>query len=83
MTFRPSPHDKIAPTIGTILAINLHVPALRLLEKHGGGPHRVFPAIHAGAQRHLLKDIAPNDLVQDARTAYLGQVELHPILPRN
>jgi NarL family two-component system response regulator LiaR len=43
-----------------------------------GDEDRVFPAIRAGAQGYLLKDIAPDDLVQAVRAAYLGQVQLHP-----
>ena len=205
MNFRPSPHDKIAPTIGTKLATKLPTPALRLLEKHGGALHlestggsargegsmgtdsldsatsrpgpkatikvlivddhavvrqglrtflelqddppalsievvgeaangveavdlarrlqpdvvlldlvmpemdgiqatseiiensprsrviiltsfgeedKVIPAIRAGAQGYLLKDIAPNDLVEAVRAAYLGQVQLHPEVTR-
>jgi len=39
MNFRPSPHDKIAPIVGTTLVTKLPMPALRLLEKHGGGLH--------------------------------------------
>ena len=37
-----------------------------------GEEDRVFPAFRAGAQGYLLKDIAPNDLVQAVRAAYLG-----------
>jgi NarL family two-component system response regulator LiaR len=47
-----------------------------------GEEHRVFPAIRAGAQGYLLKDIAPDDLVQAVRAAYLGQVQLHPDIAR-
>lgn len=43
-----------------------------------GEEDRVIPAIQAGAQGYLLKDIAPNDLVQAVREAYRGQVQLHP-----
>lgn len=43
-----------------------------------GEEDRVFPAIRAGAQGYLLKDIAPDDLAQAVRAAYLGQVQLHP-----
>jgi NarL family two-component system response regulator LiaR len=47
-----------------------------------GEEDRVFPAIRAGAQGYLLKDIAPDDLVQAVRAAYLGQVQLHPDVAR-
>jgi NarL family two-component system response regulator LiaR len=47
-----------------------------------GEEDRVFPAIRAGAQGYLLKDIAPGDLVQAVRDAYLGQVQLHPEVAR-
>ena len=47
-----------------------------------GEENRVFPAIRAGAQGYLLKDIAPNDLVQAVRAAHLGRVQLHPDIAR-
>jgi len=47
-----------------------------------GEEDKVFPAIRAGAQGYLLKDIAPNDLVRAVRAAYLGQVQLHPEVAR-
>jgi NarL family two-component system response regulator LiaR len=47
-----------------------------------GEEDKVFPAIRAGAQGYLLKDIAPNDLVQAVRAAHLGQVQLHPEVAR-
>jgi NarL family two-component system response regulator LiaR len=43
-----------------------------------GEDDKVFPAIRAGAQGYLLKDIHPDDLVQAVREAYQGQVQLHP-----
>ncbi len=43
-----------------------------------GEEDKVLPAIRAGAQGYLLKDITPDDLVQAVRAAYLGQVQLHP-----
>jgi NarL family two-component system response regulator LiaR len=43
-----------------------------------GEEDKVIPAIRAGAQGYLLKDIAPSELVQAVRAAYLGQVQLHP-----
>jgi NarL family two-component system response regulator LiaR len=47
-----------------------------------GEEEHLFPAVRAGAQGYLLKDIAPNDLVQAVRSAYLGQVQLHPDVAR-
>lgn len=43
-----------------------------------GEQDMVIPAIRAGAQGYLLKDIAPDDLVQAIRQAYRGEVQLHP-----
>ena len=43
-----------------------------------GEEDRVLPAIRAGAQGYLLKDIPPKELVQAVRDAYLGKVQLHP-----
>ena len=47
-----------------------------------GEEDKVFPAIRAGAQGYLLKDIPPNELVQAVRAAFLGQVQLHPEVAR-
>jgi NarL family two-component system response regulator LiaR len=43
-----------------------------------GDDDKVFPAIRAGAQGYLLKDIDPKDLVQAVREAYQGKAQLHP-----
>jgi two-component system, NarL family, response regulator LiaR len=47
-----------------------------------GEEERVLPAIRAGAQGYLLKDIPPRELVQAVRDAYLGKVQLHPEVAR-
>jgi NarL family two-component system response regulator LiaR len=47
-----------------------------------GEEERVLPAIRAGAQGYLLKDIPPAELVQAVREAYLGKVQLHPEVAR-
>ena len=39
---------------------------------------KVLPAIRAGAQGYLLKDIQPNELVQAVREAFRGKTQLHP-----
>jgi DNA-binding NarL/FixJ family response regulator len=43
-----------------------------------GEEDKVIPAIKAGAQGYLLKDISPEDLVQAVFEAYRGEVKLHP-----
>ena len=43
-----------------------------------GEEDKVIPAIQAGAHGYLLKDIAPDRLVQAIRNAYRGEVQLHP-----
>lgn len=47
-----------------------------------GEENKVLPAIRAGAQGYLLKDIPPHELVQAIREAYLGKVQLHPDVAR-
>lgn len=43
-----------------------------------GEEDKVVPAIQAGAHGYLLKDIAPDRLVQAIRNAYRGEAQLHP-----
>jgi NarL family two-component system response regulator LiaR len=43
-----------------------------------GEEDKVLPAIRAGAQGYLLKDIPPDELVHAIRETYLGKVQLHP-----
>lgn len=40
--------------------------------------NKVFPAIKAGADGYLLKDIPPADLVQAIKSVYAGKPALHP-----
>jgi NarL family two-component system response regulator LiaR len=47
-----------------------------------GEDDKVFPAIRAGAQGYLLKDIQPRDLVQAVRASYQGKAQLHPDIAR-
>lgn len=47
-----------------------------------GEDDQVIPAIRAGAQGYLLKDIPPHDLVQAVREAYQGKAQLHPDVAR-
>jgi two-component system, NarL family, response regulator LiaR len=43
---------------------------------------KVIPAIQAGAVSFLLKDVAPNDLMEAIRAAYHGEARLHPTVIR-
>ncbi len=47
-----------------------------------GEDDKVFPAIRAGAQGYLLKDIQPRDLVQAIREIHQGKAQLHPDVAR-
>ena len=47
-----------------------------------GEEDKVLPAIRAGAQGYLLKDIPPDELVRAIRQVHLGQVQLHPEIAR-
>ncbi len=40
--------------------------------------NKVFPAIKAGAEGYLLKDISPADLISAIKTVYTGRPVLHP-----
>jgi len=46
------------------------------------GDDQVFPAIKAGALGYLLKDSAPEDLVQAIQQVYQGESSLHPSVAR-
>ncbi len=47
-----------------------------------GEDDKVFPAIRAGAQGYLLKDIQPADLVKAIRETSQGKAQLHPEVAR-
>ena len=63
-----------------ILAGNPHARVLILTSF--GEDDKVFPAIRAGAQGYLLKDIQPRDLVQAIRETHQGKAQLHPDVAR-
>jgi DNA-binding NarL/FixJ family response regulator len=52
-----------------------------ILTSFGEDDH-IFPAIHAGAQGYLLKDVQPQELVQAIRSTYHGKAQLHPDVAR-
>jgi NarL family two-component system response regulator LiaR len=43
---------------------------------------KVFPAIQAGAESYLLKDVSPDDLADAIRAVYNGEPRLHPEITR-
>ena len=78
--------DLVMPVMGGIEAIPRIVetsPRSRVIILTSFGEEdKLLPAIRAGAQGYLLKDIPPNELVQAVRSAYLGKVQLHPDIAR-
>jgi DNA-binding NarL/FixJ family response regulator len=67
--------DGVAAT-PQILEVSPHSRVLILTSF--GEDDKVFPAIRAGAQGYLLKDIHPNELLRAVREAHQGKVQLHP-----
>jgi NarL family two-component system response regulator LiaR len=63
-----------------ILASNPHARVLILTSF--GEDDKIFPAIRAGAQGYLLKDIQPSELVQAIRETHQGKAQLHPDVAR-
>ena len=78
--------DLVMPVMGGIEAIPRILegsPRSRVIILTSFGEEdKLLPAIRAGAQGYLLKDIPPNELVQAVRAAYQGKVQLHPDIAR-
>ena len=78
--------DLVMPVLGGIEAIPRIIegsPRSRVIILTSFGEEdKLLPAIRAGAQGYLLKDIPPNELVQAVRAAHLGKVQLHPDIAR-
>jgi NarL family two-component system response regulator LiaR len=74
--------DLVMPRLGGVEATSAILersPGSRVLILTSfGEDDKVFPAIRAGAQGYLLKDIRPDELVQAVRQAHQGKVQLHP-----
>jgi DNA-binding NarL/FixJ family response regulator len=74
--------DLVMPEMGGIEAIPEIIacsPHTRVMILTSFGEEdKVLPAIRAGAQGYLLKDIPPDELVHAIRETYLGNVQLHP-----
>lgn len=78
--------DLIMPRMDGVEAtqkIVQQLPGVRVLILTSfGEDDKVFPAIRAGAQGYLLKDIQPRDLVMAVRETYQGKAQLHPDIAR-
>jgi DNA-binding NarL/FixJ family response regulator len=78
--------DLVMPQVGGVEAtaqIKTVCPEARVLILTSfGEDDKIIPAIQAGAQGYLLKDIRPDELVQAVREAYLGKTQLHPEIAR-
>ncbi len=74
--------DLIMPQMDGVEAtykIRKKVPQSRILIMTSfGEDDKVFPAIRAGAQGYLLKDIQPADLIRAIRDCCAGKAQLHP-----
>jgi NarL family two-component system response regulator LiaR len=74
--------DLVMPKLGGVEATPKIVavsPNARVIILTSFGENdQVFPAIRAGAQGYLLKDIPPKELIQAVRDVYQGKVQLHP-----
>ena len=78
--------DLVMPTMGGVEAtpqiIAVCPQARVIILTSFGEDDQVIPAIRAGAQGYLLKDIPPRDLIQAVREAYQGKAQLHPDVAR-
>ena len=78
--------DLVMPVLGGIEAIPRIIEGSSrsrvIILTSFGEEDKLLPAIRAGVQGYLLKDIPPNELVQAVRAAHLGKVQLHPEIAR-
>ncbi|HNS50155.1 MAG TPA: response regulator transcription factor [Anaerolineae bacterium] len=78
--------DLVMPGLDGLEAIQricTRLPKVRILVLTGfAGDDKVFPAIRAGAMGYLLKDSAPEELVQAIRQVHSGRASLHPVVAR-
>jgi two-component system, NarL family, response regulator LiaR len=78
--------DMVMPQMDGIEAIR-HITARRpgariLVLTSFAADEKVFPAIKAGALGYLLKDSAPEELVEAIHQVHKGQPSLHPTIAR-
>jgi NarL family two-component system response regulator LiaR len=57
-----------------------NVPAYIIVLASFADDQKIFPAIKAGAQGYLLKDILPDQLLQAIRDVHRGESSLHPMI---
>ena len=78
--------DLVMPVMGGIEAapriLEVSLRSRIIILTSFGEEDKLLPAIRAGAQGYLLKDLPPNELVQAVRASYLGKVQLHPDIAR-
>ena len=78
--------DMVMPQMDGIEAIRritARRPGARILVLTSfAADEKVFPAIKAGALGYLLKDSAPEELVQAIHQVHQGQPSLHPMIAR-
>lgn len=78
--------DMVMPKLDGIEAIRritARRPGARILVLTSfAADEKVFPAIKAGALGYLLKDSAPEELVEAIHQVYKGQPSLHPTIAR-
>lgn len=74
--------DLVMPEMDGVTAtaqIKARQPQTRILILTSfGEDDKVIPAIQAGAQGYLLKNMAPEELLQAVREAHQGKIQLHP-----
>jgi len=78
--------DLVMPGVDGLEAIqriSARLPKVRILVLTSfAGDDKVFPAIRAGAMGYLLKDSAPEELVQAIHEVHSGRAALHPVVAR-
>jgi NarL family two-component system response regulator LiaR len=78
--------DLVMPGVGGLEAIQritARLPKVRILVLTSfAGDDKIFPAIRAGALGYLLKDSAPEELVQAIKQVHSGRASLHPVVAR-
>jgi DNA-binding NarL/FixJ family response regulator len=76
--------DLIMPGMNGVEAtrsiMSVHPEARILILSSFGDDDYLFPVLEAGASGYVLKDIAPDDLVEAIRDVHAGKTRLHPDL---